>query len=278
MDPGDVVVGVDGSESSWQALRWAAAEIRRGDGRLRVVLAYRRHPASHPPRGDASDEFVEAQARGIVDRAVAEAAAGPASIAVTGTAVPGNPTVALLAASARARVVVVGSRGRGGFTSLLLGSVGLQVATHARCSVGVIRGRTDARTGPVVVGINSSATAGYGAGVAFEHAAARGCGLVAAHVYAKPTDDPEHALHPFDGLIAAVAAWRDKYPQVSVEYLVLHGHPGPALAGLSHRAQLVVVGARGIGGFTGLLLGSTSQHLIHHADCPVLIARSHGAD
>ena len=275
MDTDNVVVGVDGSDSSWHAVRWAAAETRRVRGRLRIVLAHRWRPAARLLASEGSDDIVEAQADLIVDEAVAAARAAAPGIEVEGLSVQANPTSALLEAATDARLAVVGSRGRGGFASLLLGSVSLQVATHAPCSVAVVRGRPDAATGPVVVGVNGSRPASLAVRLAFEQAAARSCALVAAHAYdgAVSPSDPR-ADNGREDLIPIIAPWSEKYPQVPVEYVLVEGHPGQVLIALSHTAQLAVVGARGLGGFTGLLLGSTGQQLIHHADCPVLIART----
>jgi nucleotide-binding universal stress UspA family protein len=263
-----VVVGVDGSDSSWRALRWAAAETRRGGGRLRILLAYRRPTGALRPEPDAP------QANLIVDDAAAEARAASPGIDIDGLPVPGNATSALLDAAADARLLVVGNRGRGGFTSLLLGSVSQQVATHAPCPVAVVRGRSGAASGPVVVGLNGLAPASLAAELAFEQAAARGCSVVAVHAYPGASPLPDGAERRRRDLVAAVAPWRDTYPDVPVEYAVVEGQPGQALVTLSRHAQLTVVGARGVGGFTGLLLGSTGQQVIHHADCPVLIART----
>jgi nucleotide-binding universal stress UspA family protein len=154
---GDILIGVDGSESSKQALRWAADEARRGGGDLNIVVAYRR-PGTRGPLLPDTGGIGEADAGRVVDEAVAEARTVAPGLTVAGAAVQGNPAAALLDAAAKARLVVVGSRGRGGFTSLPLGSVGLRVATHAFCSVAVVRGRVEDACGPVVVGLNGSAS------------------------------------------------------------------------------------------------------------------------
>jgi nucleotide-binding universal stress UspA family protein len=75
-------------------------------------------------------------------------------------------------------------------------------------------------------------------------------------------------------LTAQIAPWAEKFPDVVVEPAVVGGHPVRVLTDLSRTAQLLVVGTRGQGGFTGLLLGAVSLQLLHHADCPVLIVRA----
>jgi nucleotide-binding universal stress UspA family protein len=282
----DVVVGVDGSDPGATALRWAATETRRGGGRLRVLMAHRAQPGGRPLLG-ADNETLRERARAILDRARAQAVELAPDIAVEADLVTADPASALLDAASTARLVVVGQRGLGGFTSLLLGSVSLRVATHARCPVAVVRPAAEGgATGPVVAGVNGSELATQVLGLAFEQAAARGCPLVAARAYTAPPAPPgvEALPLPYDlerqraelreELVRGLAPWRDKYPSVPVEYALVYGPPGGALVTLSRAAQLVVVGARGLGGFAGLLLGSTSQHLIHHAACPVLIGRA----
>jgi nucleotide-binding universal stress UspA family protein len=262
-----VVAGVDGSESSLAALSWAAVETLRGGGRLRLVLAYR-NGSGLLATGDAG-QINREQADAMVDWSVAQARATAPGVEVTGDAVVGNPTTALLEAASGARMLVVGHRGRGGFASLVLGSVAVGVATQARCPVAVVRAGTGSLTGPVVVGVNGSEISAAALAHAFEHAAGRGCPLLAVHVYAASARD--------DNLTETLAPWRDKYSQVPVEQTVVPGSPGDVLSRLSRDARLVVVGARGRGGFTGLLLGSTSQQLIHRAACPVLIVRTRQA-
>lgn len=90
--------------------------------------------------------------------------------------------------------------------------------------------------------------------------------------YAEDREERRTAEHNI--LLDGIAQWKDKYSDVPVEAVVVDGHPAKVLAGASATAQLVVVGTRGHGGFAGLLLGSVGLQLLHHADCPVLIARA----
>ena len=84
---------------------------------------------------------------------------------------------------------------------------------------------------------------------------------------------PESDVRERERLLDQLAGWREKYPEVRVEALVSHAGAAAVLVGVSRTAQLVVVGSRGHGAVAGTLLGSTGLQLIHHADCPVLIAR-----
>jgi nucleotide-binding universal stress UspA family protein len=164
--------------------------------------------------------------------------------------------------------------------------VGQQVATHASGPVVVVRGRTGVEGGPIVVGADGSSGSDYAVGVAFEEAAARGTNLVAVRAYslAPPPWGPDSPpfIENFEERRAEerqivadqVGPWMDKYPDVPAETMAVVGHPAEVLGGLSSTAQQVVVGTRGHGGFTGLLLGSVGLQLLHHADSPVLVARA----
>ncbi|GAB7045089.1 universal stress protein [Catenuloplanes indicus] len=181
--------------------------------------------------------------------------------------------------------IVVGHRGSGGFDRLVLGSVGRQVAMHSHRPVVVVRGDTERAGGPVVVGADGSPAGTHAVEEAFAEAAARHAPLVAIRAYPVPVPpwganvsplvyDPQRleaaeraALH--EGL----APYRDKYPQVTVEAIVAQDDVAKVLVGVSHTARLVVVGHRGHGTLAGALLGSVALKLLHHAECPVLIAR-----
>jgi nucleotide-binding universal stress UspA family protein len=120
---------------------------------------------------------------------------------------------------------------------------------------------------------------------AFAEAATRGADLLAVHTWfgRLPEEDEQELPLIYDAedvqaeqarrLAGWLAPVREKFPQVQVRELVRHGRPARALTELSGTAQLVVVGARGRGGFAGLLLGSVSQAVLHHAGCPVAIIR-----
>jgi nucleotide-binding universal stress UspA family protein len=262
----DVLVGVDGSRPSLTAVRWAAREASLSGRRLRVLHAYQWRP---PARvlADTVDELMEEHARLVVDRAVDEARAAAPGIAIGATMIRTAPVVALLDAAGEASLVVVSSRGRGGHDGLLLGSVALQLAADAPCSVAIIRGHDDRTAGPVVVGVNGSNLSRVALGLAFEQAAARNCAVLAAFAHLTPLD-VEHEL------VRTVTAWREKYPEVPVDHLLTGGRPGEVLTTLSNRARVVVVGRRDRGSLTGPLLDSTSRQLFNHADCPILIAHA----
>jgi nucleotide-binding universal stress UspA family protein len=250
------------------------------------VCAYRAPwPAEAFAAGGDLDAAALARAGETVTEMVEEARAAEPGTVVTGTAVCGTPVSVLAAAATDGSTLVVGSRGHGGFGSLLLGSTGLQLATHASGPVVVVRGRTDGGNAPVLVGTDGSAGADTALGMAFDAAATHGCVLSAVRAYHQPTarwgqpvdpvasDDEYLRAAEESALHRSLEPWREKYPRVQVETILTHGDAASVLIALSTTAQLVVVGTRGHGGFAGLLLGSVGQKLLHHAHCPVLIAR-----
>jgi nucleotide-binding universal stress UspA family protein len=241
-----IVVGVDGSPGSRAAVQWAAAEAGLRGLELRVLTAYHR-----PEEGSATGA--------ILHDAVTLARAAAPGIDVTCMAQAGYAVPVLLHAAEVADMVVVGCRHAGGLPGAPHGTVGNQVATHARCCVVVVRGRTGSDTGPVVVGVGDSAADGPVLGRAFEEAALR-----SAPVLAVTTQDR--------GLADSLAAWRDKFPEVPAECEVADGDPGRVLADRSRQARLVTVGPRRHG-FEGVMLGAIGGRLVDRADCPVLIAR-----
>jgi nucleotide-binding universal stress UspA family protein len=282
-----ICVGVDGSLASQSALRWAAAEAAAHDAELTVVHAYDwRVVGNRVPVPGGIAEQAKSDAESIVATAIEQALAVAPGLTVKGEAVHNTASDMLVKASALYDLTVLGSRGHGGFASLLLGSASQHVATHAVGTVAVVRGRPDVATGPVVVGVDGSPASAHAAQLAFEEAIARGAEVLAVRVYiprsaglgvdfAVPVEDTEQRREEeLRHLAEDVAAWQEKYPDVSVRTVALDGHTAEVLIGLSSSAQLVVVGTRGHGGFAGLLLGSVGLQLLHHAECPVLIARA----
>jgi nucleotide-binding universal stress UspA family protein len=284
---GPVLVGTDGSAPAQAAVRWAAMEAQRRGTALTIVNAYDSTWAATPglPRRDLAEAADLAET--IVTDACAEV--GTLAFAVTAHAVvaPGDPAAVLLEHSAAAGLLVVGHRGRGGFASLLLGSVGQQVSAHARCPTVVVRGRVSAVDGPVAVGVDSSPGGRAALGAAFTSARMRHAPVLAVHAYPDPLPpitpglpfilppDAKHvARYHADQVDNMLAGWRSEFPDVRVEAEVATGTAAGLLVDASHHAQLVIVGSRGHGTLTGTLLGSVGHQLLHHADCPVMITRS----
>ncbi|WP_372345732.1 universal stress protein [Streptomyces sp. KL116D] len=288
---GQVLVGTDGSESSLEAVAAAAREARLRGVDLEIVHAFIwplvKAPTAAAPISQPTNRLRE-QADEIVAAAVEHArVAEPQLSAIRGEVVTGEPLTILAARSRDASLVVVGSRGLGGFTGLLIGSVAVHLAAHAHCPVLVLRGRAAAE-GPVAVAVDGSGDAQAAVDEAFAHAARRATGLLAVQVWSTwtgpgrewPGDmaplvfDVDKLREECERTLAdAVAPGHARHPDVAVEERVVEGRARPVLIEASGEAQLMVVGARGLGGFTGLLLGSVSQALLQHADCPVLVVR-----
>ncbi|CAL9604216.1 universal stress protein [Streptomyces sp. enrichment culture] len=287
---GLVVVGVDGSDSSLAAVETAAEEARRRGAGLHVVHAFL-WPAMHVPLGappvGPADGGLQAVADRLVADAVERARSAAPDVEVSHAVVTGEPLSVLEAQSRRADLVVVGSRGMGGFVGLLVGSTAVHLAAHGKCPVLVVRepGTPD---GPVLVGVDGSAAGGRAIGFAFAEAARRGAELVALHAWTTwnaPAPAPPDAAEPYANEPGALAAneerllsealsgYTERYPGVKVRHELVRGGSREALIEASRTARLLVVGARGRGGFTGLLLGSVSQAMLHHAHCPVVVVR-----
>jgi nucleotide-binding universal stress UspA family protein len=285
-----ILVGVDGSEPSIAALCWAATEAARHRAELEIVVAYHRRVPVVPlgsseevqRAADTAAGDLAAAASGLAERVAPD-------IGVRSTALLGDPVPVLVRAAREADLLVLGHRGREGFAGLLLGSVGLRMAAHAPGPVVVVRGRADHATGPVVVGLDGSPASEAAAQVAFAEAAVRQDALVAvtAHPAPGPGTETETGTDAETGtgsagdepelterLTGQLAGWRDKYPGVPVRDVVVRGGAAATLVRMSKRSGLVVVGSRGHGALHGMLLGSVSLQLLHHADCPVLVART----
>jgi nucleotide-binding universal stress UspA family protein len=282
-----IVAGVDGSESALNATRWAAAEAKRRGLDLRVVHVWGvtgGYYGGGLPLPASVVDALEQDAQRVLDEAVATARETEPDLAVTGEMPCLAPIPHLVELSRTARMIVLGSTGRGGFTGMLLGSTAVAVSAHAHCPVAVIRGQE--HSGPVVVGIDGSAASEPAIEVAFDEASQREVPLVALHVWSDLDYDSAFGSTRYlaggEGLgeeeqrvlAESLAGWQEKYPDVVVQRVVVRDRARDQLLEWSKRAALVVVGCRGRGGFRGLLLGSTSQALIHHAECPVLVTRA----
>ncbi|MET9384232.1 universal stress protein [Streptomyces sp. NPDC002928] len=262
-----VVVGVDGSSSSLAAVEQAASEAQRRRAELRVVHAF-----SWPVR-----PMYAPLDPSPLNRLVHEAAQHARSVApeveVAEAVVTGDAVAVLEAESRAADLVVIGSRGTGGFIGMLLGSTAVSLASHGQCPVMVVR-EEPAGAGPIVLAVDGSPVGEKAVDFAFAEAALRGAEIVAVHAWLPDYAPPGTGTESAERLLAqAVAGRTERYPDVTVRLEVVSGETREALIEASKTAQLLVVGARGRGGFAGLLLGSVSQALLHHAHCPVTVVR-----
>ncbi|EEP74231.1 UspA domain-containing protein [Micromonospora sp. ATCC 39149] len=284
MSGDEILVGYDASADATVALHWALAEAEHSGRPVRLAYVFEWvavagwvGPGVAP--GIWPDETARRQVKELVDKAAADAAAARPTVTVHGEVFDGPPALVLEERSAEAGLLVLGTRGHGGFGGLLAGSTAVSVTAHAHCPVVVVRdGDASAgRTGRVVVGVDGSATSLLALGFAVERAAQRGVPL---HVVRAWEPSADRGVGGDDAVAAERAAldeplarWRETFPDVAVTVDVVTGRPAGALVEASRDAQLVVVGSRGWGGLRGMLLGSVGQQLIHHAHCPVAVVR-----
>ncbi|HYN95320.1 MAG TPA: universal stress protein [Pilimelia sp.] len=279
-----VIVGVDGSGQALAAVRTAAREASHRTQPLRIVHAFI-WPSLHvdvgPVAGDLPGTGLRHQAEGVLAEAAAEARGAAPDVPVSTVLIDGSATPVLLAESRRASLLVLGDRGLGGLSGLLIGSVAVHAAAHAHCPVLVVRGAGPA-TGPVVVGVDGSETAKLAVGFAFREAEYRRAELVPVLAVGSrewgprergPSEDAA-VPDPRRTLSESLAGWRTQHPDVVVRPEVVPGHPRHALVERSAKAQLVVLGSRGRDTFEGLVRGSVSQALLHHSACPVAVVRA----
>ncbi|HEX6345921.1 universal stress protein [Umezawaea sp.] len=285
--PAPIVAGVDGSSSALDAVEWAARECARHRVPLRLVHALLIPVQGYPElliSAHEARQAMEGQAEAWLAEAEKAARAAAPTVDVEAVRLSGAVVPVLVEESREARMVVLGSQGLGGFTGLLVGSTAVGLSAHGLCPVVVVRG-DPGPDAPVVVGVDGSPASEAAIGFAFEAASTRGAPLTAVMTWtdflvdspyneARLAIDWERVEEAERRLLAQrMAGWQEKYPDVRVNRLVLRDRPVRALLKLAEDAQLLVVGSRGHGGFTGMLLGSTSQALVYHAPCPLAVVR-----
>jgi nucleotide-binding universal stress UspA family protein len=230
-------------------------------------------------------EELRSDADVALERGLSAAAALNPDLTVTGEVMVNPPAAGLVEQSHHASMLVLGSHGYGGFTGLLLGSVSRQVATHAGCPTVVVKHPADPDAREVIVGVDGSKPALKALDFAYDHASRRGLRLRVVHTWevppigaitGVPTFSPPELLADIKGnemrtTAEVLAGHSEQYPDVKVVQDVQRGSPVQALADLSEHSSLLVVGSRGRGGFLGLLLGSVSHGVLHHAKCPVAV-------
>ncbi|HEY6744395.1 MAG TPA: universal stress protein [Mycobacteriales bacterium] len=274
---GRIVVGIDGSAPSLLAVRWAAIEAAdRGAGLCLCCVAV--EDLHGQPMLWTGPQVVRREATDVAGQAEAEAEMTRPEVEVSVRIVVGDAATELAAAGVGADLLVVGSRGLGGFAGLLLGSVGERVTRHPATDVVVVRGDPADWTGPVLVGIDDAPETSAAVEFAVATAARRAVPLVVLTAVPgvwpgpPPAAGVEQSVHP-GGLAGLVADIQDdalepalrNRPYVQVERRIASHAAARALIDASHGCGLVVVGAgRGP-------LGSVAGHVSRHATCPVAI-------
>ncbi|BBX97044.1 universal stress protein [Mycobacterium lacus] len=287
-----IVVGVDGSAASNAAVMWAAQEAAMRHVPLTLVHMVNAAVPTWPemPITAGIAVWQEQEGRQVLEHAVKIAEdnlkAEP-KIAIKSELRCSPPVPTLVELSEEAEMVVVGSYGRGAVGRALLGSVSSGVVRRASCPVAIVHDQDPSQPrpahperAPVLVGIDGSPASELATAIAFDEASRRGVGLQAVHAW---SDIEVVELPGLDwsavkseaelSLAERLAGWQERYPDVTVHRLVVCDRPARQLIEQSRSAQLVVLGSHGRGGFTGMLLGSVSNAVVHSVSTPVIVAR-----
>jgi nucleotide-binding universal stress UspA family protein len=283
-----IVAGTDGSEESLRAVGWAAREAALRGAPLRIVGTAELLPRMSPRAGasgstyDTVTDVLDKDRDRALATAAELAAKTAANVLIDTDELTGPTAQAVTAAGSGALMLVLGSRGIGAFTALVLGSVSRYAASHASSPVVVVRDESPAPHHLVGVGIADTESCRDALTFALEEASLRHAGLHAIHSWRTPQSEITRAgpIPTESGAQAAADAasqlaglldeCRTKYPDVKVTHEVVHGHPGRALAGLSARTDLVVIGRRP--GTPGP--GSVRHALLNHAHGPIAVVPS----
>ena len=287
---GFVVVGVDGSANGREALRFALAEAELREARLAIVHSWSIPTLTAtgigmiPAFGLLRDALADAAAE-TLEAELERVAHGAPPVELERTIVQGDAAGALVERAAGADLLVVGSRGRGGLASTVLGSVSRACLHHAPCPVAVVNVAHHAERGRILVGLDDSQGAESALGWAFAEARLRGAAVHALCAYDDPFALGAAGLSSAEVVVelrealaedaeAVVARARGSAPSgLPMTGEAVHGPAGRVLVAAAADADLLVVGSRGRGGFTSLLLGSVSQHCAAHSGGAVVVVR-----
>jgi nucleotide-binding universal stress UspA family protein len=276
---GAIMVGVVGGALDRIVLGWAAEEaVARHADLLVCHVRERREPSS----ARAAELEPTGSAELLVREAASTVHAWLPDLAVT-TAVGDDRVVsALVRASIDARMLVLGARGNDG-AGLRLGSVAEQVAASARCPVAVVRPASTPDPVDVVVGVDGSSHSDLTLRLAATEAARFGGRLIVVHAYRLPVpaeygpnagmDEPHHRAAAEELVERTLDQLGSDSDGLKIETRAVHDGAAAALLNAASAAAVLVVGARGLGGFERLRIGSVSQHVLRHASCAVIIAR-----
>ncbi|WP_024805032.1 universal stress protein [Nocardia sp. BMG51109] len=290
IDPANppIVVAVDGSAISYQAVEWAAVDAEMRHCPLHIITS-QAFPTGYgfgAALGEPEMEWLRSDAQRVLAEAsrIAHNAVPGDTIAVTTELTFDLIIPTMIDRSREARMVAVGNRGRGAIGRAVLGSVSTSLTRHAHCPVAVVHGSSQADAvsarKPVVVGVDGSTNSMSAIELAFEEASCRKVSLIAVHAWSDTTgyDLPVHGwgeIRTSEEMMLAesLAGFGERCPEVPVERIVVCDRPVRSILEYADGAQLVVVGSHGRGGFAGMTLGSTSTAVLHAAECPVIVVR-----
>ncbi len=275
-----IVVGVDGSGRSLRAVMWAAHDAALRGCPVRLIHTLPRWEGDFPVFPPGRFEEAERHGRVLVEDAAALVGEAYPDLKVATDLPMGTPTQVLLAEAESAHSVVLGAKGED-VGNLLMGSTALQLVGHASCPV-VVVGHASVGHHRVVAGTDGSHDSTRALEYAFEEASLRKARLRVVNALGLPQGWPKHLLRPLPEDNEEVAIrrkqveeqlvpLRDQYPDVTVEVHVHRLDPVPVLTDATHKADLLVMGSRGRGGFHGLAVGSVTHRLLHFAGCPMVV-------
>jgi nucleotide-binding universal stress UspA family protein len=283
-DQRTIVVGIDGSEHSRQALKWAADEANRRHALLKIMFARVEEP-EHLPAWYQPGSSGCSPAQAVIDDAYGLVATRHPSVVATAETVEWPPAMVLTTASRSAELVVVGARGQGGFEELLLGSVSDQCIQYAHCPVVVVHADPDAlplraAEPRIVVGIDGSLGSSRALKWALEEAQLRSASVEVVYAWQYPPIGG-FVLGPVNGyevaaeeVVHAATGYATHHcPDVPFSAVMRFEPAVPALLNASRQAELLVTGSKGHGGFQHALLGSVAHQCARHAACAVVVAR-----
>ena len=275
-----ILVGVDGSKESLAAVTWAADRGARTGARIHCLCTYAlaSYSAAALDGGYAvlDDEALKAGAEQVVEEAKAVARERGATH-VSGSTEPGDPAGVLIDFSAEVDMIVVGSRGGGGLADRLLGTVSSALPAHAKCPVVVVPRHTSGKKFTpierVVVGIDGTDQPSCALKSAICEARVWGARVTAVSAVPIAVGPSVMAWTPTGVDHSALLAQVREGMDAAID-AALDGSAASLLIEFSTAVDLVVVGTRGRGGLAGVLLGSTSQTVLHHSTCPVMVVPS----
>jgi nucleotide-binding universal stress UspA family protein len=283
-----IVVGVDGSDTSIAALRWAAHEARRRNADLLVVSCYS-VPVYGSPEGavyttNEDLDLIKKSATAVINRAIETVAEIGPDIVVDGLAEM-SPAAAVISKAARVGdEIVVGATGHDPLMVGLLGSVAMRVVHRSHVPVIVVPTTTHVEPAPtmhkIVVGLDGSPESLHALEWAHNEALACGAELTAVHAWIYPysAQAEPRALMKLDAMDELKTSLESLGARLTDGAVHVHAKlaeqsPAEALITEAQNADLIVVGSRGRGALRASLLGSVSRTVVQHATCPVAIIR-----
>lgn len=280
-----ILVGVDGSHASYKATWWAANYAKHAGLTLQIVCAYSlpsyaavSFDATYTAMGD--DNAAHSDAQEILSKA--KAIADEQGVEAATLIVTGDPASVFVELSRNYNLIVIGNRGKGGLAERLLGTTSSSLPAYAYCPIVVVP-YTDDDGNPmhlnntitkVAVGSDESKWGIKALEIAADFAATWDAELdvISAVPKMQGVSDDQDVMNAYmDDLNVRVSPILDKHPDLKLNKSVVPGPAVDALTKASRDHDVVVVGSRGRGGFTGLLFGSTSQGLLQHAVNPVYV-------